>query len=97
MDELEIIGDQVRVIEDKLLIALVLVLMMTNTALAQGPFVPQHSDPHWQALPEPLKEEVSVYIESLTDDDLGQPCIWLRVFSGANLFEQPDPRHDNYI
>ncbi len=35
------------------------------------------ADPHWQALPQALKEQVNTYIESLQEDDLGQPCIWL--------------------
>lgn len=35
------------------------------------------NDPHWERLPEELKRIVNEHIASLTDVDIGQPCIWL--------------------
>ena len=35
------------------------------------------NDPHWNGLPDVLKKQVNDHIDSLTDIDMGRPCIWL--------------------
>lgn len=34
-------------------------------------------DPHWETLPQHLRDEVDEHIAALTEIDLGTPCIWL--------------------
>lgn len=35
------------------------------------------NDPHWEGLPDNLKEQINRHVDSLTEIDMGSPCIWL--------------------
>lgn len=61
-------------------------------ALGHPQFYRNRNDPHWVGLPDGLKQQINDHIDSLTDIDIGKPCIWLDMESKQCKYYERRPQ-----